>query len=876
MSSEVQSLKTGTVLKSSRREYKILRVLGAGSFGITYLAEGIVQEGNLSFKVKFAIKEHFMSSCYRNKDNDTEVLCTPTSKTEVEQSRKDFVEEAKRLQKVGKFSRNIVSVNETFEANGTAYYVMDYLDGGCLEPVNEDEAVNILCQLADAVGEIHKFQLIHLDIKPDNIIFKRDAIEGSTYPVLIDFGISKHFDKKGKPTSRIYSKGASSGYAPQEQYGEITSFSPQYDIYALGAVLYYLIVGENPPDAFKISPSQKELKDKLENKCSDSVKDAILGAMQPSASERIKSLKEFKAILNDRTEEDKEKEKKKEKRKTEILKHGFTLPEWWKSKIKDVFSGIRPVFSFGKIPSKRIWISGVILLGVISCVWIGLSIGEVSKPEPLSPDEVYNLTSEYKKSLRKDIFNGFYLSPSVISSAAQLEVMEKVWTSPDSLLDEYKKTGFKFDIKNSKGEIIKLPEIENGLDSLVYVKFPFVEYFDDNGRRRVAVLYDDALYYYLGDSGTTPEGKRRHIIADSNNKKGIIDEDGNIIEPVENYIITPVRPNSYAIKKEEGSKYQFYDNAGRKIGMESKYPEDIYISSVGLVSFLNPDYSYSKDKEKLENKYGFKDLNGDLKIPYEFRYPSQFNDEGYAVVTRSNKSLKIASNSLGFKYGVIDTLGKIKIPFDYDYLYFLSPDLLKFTKDGKTGVMKMSNMEIIMDPDYNELLDWGDNFWTKENGKYILINRQGEKILNETFDDAKRSSYQFAKVKNNGKWFLINPQGERISDYYRFEPVFGDGLIRVQKEGKDGFINEGGELMIPFIFDSKNRPSFSSLSHLAPVDFENDTWYINENGALAYPSLRSPIDQAVKKDKENSKVTQTQAKSASPTNKEEDFELKKN
>lgn len=294
MGKETQSssLQPGTKLRSKDRVYEIIRILGAGSFGITYLAKGKVSVGNIEITMKFAIKEHFLSaSCYRGEDG-AEVKTVPTAKREVDDSRADFLTEANRLKEMCKKSRNIVSVNETFEANGTAYYVMEFLDGGNPSKCSEKEAVDIIVQIASALKEIHSENVLHLDLKPDNIVLKTDE-KGETFPVLIDFGISKHFDSKGNPTSSLNAKGASPGYAPQEQYAGVTEFSPKYDIYALGAVLYYLTVGKNPPDAFKISPNQQELKKELEGKVSPNVEKTILHAMRPNASERTSTIDEF-------------------------------------------------------------------------------------------------------------------------------------------------------------------------------------------------------------------------------------------------------------------------------------------------------------------------------------------------------------------------------------------------------------------------------------------------------------------------------------------------------------------------------------------------------------------------------------------------------
>lgn len=292
MDKATQVLPKGFRLQSRERVYEIVKVLGSGSFGITYLATSQVSIGNIMTTIRFAIKEHFISaSCYRGDDGAT-VLSVPTARSEVSESRTDFLTEANRLKKLCNKSRNIVSVNEAFEANGTAYYVMEYLDGGCPSRCAEGDAVSIVMQVAEALNEIHGEHVLHLDLKPDNIVMKTNE-RGETFPVVIDFGISKHFDSKGRPTSSLNAKGASPGYAPQEQYAGVSEFSPQYDIYALGAVLFYLCTGKNPPNAFKISLNQQELRKELAGKVSANVEKAILNSMKPNAAERTPSIRQF-------------------------------------------------------------------------------------------------------------------------------------------------------------------------------------------------------------------------------------------------------------------------------------------------------------------------------------------------------------------------------------------------------------------------------------------------------------------------------------------------------------------------------------------------------------------------------------------------------
>lgn len=292
------ALPIGTLLQSKSRKYYVVEVLGGGGFGITYKVYANEMIGNISQKIFFVIKEYFIKGCFRT-ENGISVSYASNLKNEFEQSRTDFVLEADRLNKLGKLSPNIVKVNEHFDANSTSYYVMEYLDGGDLRhyvskngALSESEALSKIIPIARAVEHLHKDGMLHLDIKPDNIVLKEDATTGEVIPVLIDFGIAKHFDRHGKPTSRPIAKGASDGYAPMEQYTEITKFAPEIDIYALGATLYFCLTNTNPPKAFDI-PSNDTLLVKLPIDVSQRVKDAIVNAMQRSSYDRTKSVQSF-------------------------------------------------------------------------------------------------------------------------------------------------------------------------------------------------------------------------------------------------------------------------------------------------------------------------------------------------------------------------------------------------------------------------------------------------------------------------------------------------------------------------------------------------------------------------------------------------------
>lgn len=256
-----QALPTGTLLRGSANSYRIERVLGSGGFGITYLASTTLSVDGISVKAHFAIKEHFPKElCYREPDGM--VYCHTNNSERVEATLKDFVTEARRLRKIAAATsnQNIVKVREVFEANGTAYYVMEYLEGPTIAQYvashgafDEAGALTIMQPILHAAEHLHANSITHLDIKPANIVLCSDGDSGMR-PVLIDFGLAKHYDASGAATSTINTIGCSKGYAPLEQYAGLRKFSPQSDVYALSATLLFMLSGQTPPHAEDITP----------------------------------------------------------------------------------------------------------------------------------------------------------------------------------------------------------------------------------------------------------------------------------------------------------------------------------------------------------------------------------------------------------------------------------------------------------------------------------------------------------------------------------------------------------------------------------------------------------------------------------------------
>ncbi|MDD5781149.1 MAG: serine/threonine-protein kinase [Bacteroidales bacterium] len=265
-----QALPVGTALLSPGtagnppRRYVIQGVLGAGGFGITYKATTRITFQNLPVDISVAIKEHFVNrDCRRSHDGS--VTSTDGYRDEVEASRKAFRTEARRLNEISGRCPYIISVNEVFDANETTYYVMEFVDGKTLSdyvshhvantgrPLSEEEALALFRPLSEAVSFLHDNRVLHQDIKPGNVMLCLNE-HGRLYPKLIDFGLSKHYDAQGQPTSTINMAGYSEGYAPLEQYRGVSSFAPTVDVYALGATLYFMLTGTRPRPAGDMLP----------------------------------------------------------------------------------------------------------------------------------------------------------------------------------------------------------------------------------------------------------------------------------------------------------------------------------------------------------------------------------------------------------------------------------------------------------------------------------------------------------------------------------------------------------------------------------------------------------------------------------------------
>ena len=284
-------LQKGTSLLQGK--YIIDSVLGQGGFGITYLAT------QTSLNRQVAIKEFFIKDyCGRESDTTLMTVGSGFSSELVEQYKRKFIKEAQTI--AGLDNPHIIRIHDVFEENGTAYYVMEYLQFGNLQQripdkgMNHKDANKYILQIAEALNYVHNHGILHLDVKPSNVMFR--SIDQA---VLIDFGNAKHFNKERDGYTSTIRPGISEGYAPLEQYemDGNNKFTSATDVYALGATFYHLLTGQRPPGASSVingvPPFDKTVPNHIQR--------TVQSAMKPAKENRLRSIEEFLRMLNNDT-----------------------------------------------------------------------------------------------------------------------------------------------------------------------------------------------------------------------------------------------------------------------------------------------------------------------------------------------------------------------------------------------------------------------------------------------------------------------------------------------------------------------------------------------------------------------------------------------
>lgn len=301
-------LQVGTILHGT---YRIDGYLSSGGFGNTYVAT------NIEFNERYAIKEFFMRGISERDGNNTTVsVSNAESEATFNSQREKFKKEARRLRRLN--SNHIVRVYDLFEENGTAYYVMDFIDGESLSarlkrtgtPLSEGEVLKILPQILDALEAAHNYRdpndhenkggILHLDLKPANIMIDKQGMVK-----LIDFGASKQQSASGGATTSS-AISYTNGYAPREQMEQnLDKFGPWTDFYALGATLYNLLTNKKPPlpsDIDDDETSDKHLALPFPTNINDKTKRLVLWLLSTNRKQRPQTIMEIKDFLDGRND----------------------------------------------------------------------------------------------------------------------------------------------------------------------------------------------------------------------------------------------------------------------------------------------------------------------------------------------------------------------------------------------------------------------------------------------------------------------------------------------------------------------------------------------------------------------------------------------
>ncbi|MBQ9156137.1 MAG: PASTA domain-containing protein, partial [Eubacterium sp.] len=278
-------LKKDTILNG---RYVIRDVLGAGGFGITYFAEDTM------FHRKNAIKEFFPRGLVVRNNEVSDYITTTymTQDDAFKKGKERFLREARLLARFNE-NRGIVHVQDFFEANNTAYIVMEYLDGITLKefiqtngPISERDILELMAPLFETLDEVHKEGLIHRDISPDNIMM----MPGNVVK-LMDFGAARDYTEFGEKSLSIVLK---PGFAPPEQYQTHGVQGPWTDIYALCATMYRCVTGQTPEDSIeRVMDDQLIRPSAFGVSLSPQFENALLKGMSINPKDRYQNLWEF-------------------------------------------------------------------------------------------------------------------------------------------------------------------------------------------------------------------------------------------------------------------------------------------------------------------------------------------------------------------------------------------------------------------------------------------------------------------------------------------------------------------------------------------------------------------------------------------------------
>lgn len=396
----VMALPLGTILDG---RYITGKVLGIGGFGITYLGF------DMRLNVKVAIKEYMPGGvAVRSGDSYTMTVVSKKQEQAYQSGADKFLEEARILAQLRE-NPNVVSVQNYFRENQTAYFTMDYIEGKSLQEllhdsngrISYDKAKTLLLPVMKALILVHSKGLLHRDISPDNIY-----ITDSGNSKLLDFGAARS-TQMNKTMSVILKN----GFAPHEQYAADIKQGPWTDVYAMGATLYYCTTGQMPPDSISRIYSDKLIPPTaLGASLSAKAEEAILKALAVRPEDRFQSMAEFIGALDNATTnyDGRPIEPKAQLNKTIGISDTPSIPS-----IPSPPSPVKKINFIKKLKTNKVWLAGAVLVtAAIVALAIILPI-TLLRPASSSHINSENNASTTTPSALPDSFSGTITLPSI-------------------------------------------------------------------------------------------------------------------------------------------------------------------------------------------------------------------------------------------------------------------------------------------------------------------------------------------------------------------------------------------------------------------------------------------------------------------------------
>ena len=690
----------------------IIGHISSGGFGNTYIVRN-------NFDEVLAMKEFFMKDINQRERDIVTVSVTANRKT-YDSQREKFAKEAKRLRKLN--NEHVVRVHDLFDENNTSYYVMDYIDGESLanrlkrtnKALPQNDVIDILQQLLDALSYIHSQGIWHLDIKPANIM-----VDKSGNVVLVDFGASKQMDSKGSYTATSTMLCYSPHFAPLEQIEQnLAKIGPWTDFYSLGATLYNLLTNTMPPSSSDISAEGKDAF-AFNDYVTTDVQQFIIMLMRPSWKERPQDFDGVCELIDFIVEKNNLGDSGEGSGKADISRpRNESIEKESFSQSSSIHNNVSDEKTSYKGNVKRIdkySASGKTLLK--ECVY---------------GDFYNNLAIAWR--------NGYW---GIINREGEIVLpFDYSWIESFengmAEITKYGKKGF----VNEMGQVVVHPIFEETRGFFARNVAPVKldgewRAINRKGEMILSESYDDVSSYY--NDGL--------IGFEKNGKLGFLDENGNLVIPCR-YDSNKLCVFSDGIAAVSiNGNWGAIDKAGRVV-IRFHYKELHEFSEGGFVAktkdlivrTIMGGVTHSKDLFGIVNRYE------------RWIIPPSYNE-----VCGFSNGLAAVLN--GYKWGFMDKGGRWVISAEYDDANSFSEGLAAVKKNGKYGFINVKG-ENVIPFEYEDANSFSEGLAAvKKDGKYGYINTQGQVICPYNFTYASSFHSGLAIVEGDNSYGCIDKRG---------------------------------------------------------------------------------------------------------------------